>query len=421
MAAEIVHPLPPELLDPMYAAATRAYLSSDTGLSSPWRRRAVDLDLAWVARDAGRVVGTLRIVRDSLSVPGAPGRPSPRIPADLLTLVSVAPSHRRQGLLRQMLSASLTEAHDRGEPVSILVAAEYQIYGRFGYAPACWETTYEVNGFRPGAQVLGEPVGAMREIEPVEASDLAPPVYEAESLVRAGVIGRDDIWWDRELRRVGEDRAFVAPPEGGLPRHAVHVDPSGVVDGFVTWSVAQQDDGRDLGTLHVHEVLASTPVGYREVWRFLLGIDLIDRLHYPNRPVDDPLPWLLADARTAGASRSEDATWLRILDVPAALSARGYGVEGEIVLDVVDEAVGHWAGGRFRLTAGPEGATCVAAPEATADIRLPQSTLASLYLGGVRAALLGRTGGFDEQTPGAGARLDALFATPLAPWRATDF
>lgn len=422
MAVEIVHPLPPELLDPMYAAAMRAYLTTDTGLSAPWRRRAVDPGLAWVALDAGRVVGTLRTIEDTVSIPGAPGAACPQLNADLLSLVSVAPTHRRRGLLRQLLGESLTQAHERGKAVSALVAAEWEIYGRFGYAPATFETTYEVHGFRRGARVDTAAEGTVREVDVIEAAELAPPLHEAEAAARAGLIGRDDVWWDRELRRVGEGRAVVPDPSATPPRFVVHLDGAGAVDGYVRWSVKDRDDGRALGTLHVEEVLVSNPVAYRELWRFLLGIDLVDRLHYPRRPVDDPLPWILGDGRAAGPSRQEDAMWLRILDVPAALTARGYPVEDELVLDVVDPAVGHWAGGRWRLTAGPDGARCVAAPEATPDLRLPQATLASLYLGGVRAAALGAAGGrYDEETPGAAARLDRLFATPLAPWLATDF
>lgn len=421
MSAELVHPLPPELLDPMFAAAARAYLGQDHGTSSPWRRRAFDPDLAWVAQDHGRVVGTLRTIEDTVSVPGVAGQPYPRVPADLLSAVSVSPTHRRQGLLTRMLEASLTQARERGRAVAVLVAAEYEIYGRFGYAPAVFETAFEVAKHRSGARVTAPPVGSMREIDEYEASELAPAVHDAEADSRAGLLDRDEIWWDRELRRWGPQREVVASVDQKPLRFAVHADAAGRVDGYVSWSVQTPDSGRDLGTLAVHDLFATTPVGHRELWRFLLGIDLVDRLQVEHRPVDDPLPWLLADARTAGASAVGDAMWLRILDVPAALSARAYAAEDELVLDVVDPAVGNWAGGRWRLTAGPDGARCVPAGEATADLRLPQTTLASLYLGGVRAAVLAHTGGFDEETPGAGARLDRLFSTPLAPWRATDF
>lgn len=427
MPVEIVHPLPAELRDPLYAAAMRAYLNEDRGAATAWRARAVDPDRAWAATDGGRVVGTLRTIADTLSVPAAPGAVSPRVDADLLSLVSVSPTHRRRGLLRQMITASLHQARERGEAVSVLVAAEYGIYGRFGYAPAAWQTTFEVHTHRAGARVGGDPVGSLREVDPVDVSGLGPAVYEAEMDHRAGLIGRDEIWWDRELRRLGPQREVVPAREHPTsPRHVVHLDDDGGVDGYVSWRVAAQDSGRRLGTLEVADLFAAGPVAYRELWRFLLGIDLVDEVHAPGRPVDDLLPWLLADARTAGATGTGDAMWLRILDVPAALSARGYPVDDELVIEVVDPAVGGWAAGRWRLSAGPDGATCVAAAEATPDLTLPQTTLASLYLGGVRAALLAQrggtaAGGFDEHTPGAGARLDRLFATPLAPWRATDF
>ena len=53
-----------------------------------------------------------------------------------LTNVTVAPTHRRRGLLRRMITNDLRSAADRGEPVGIPIASEYPIYGRFGYGAA---------------------------------------------------------------------------------------------------------------------------------------------------------------------------------------------------------------------------------------------------------------------------------------------
>ena len=48
----------------------------------------------------------------------------------------MAPTHRRQGLLRRMLEPDLAASKERGEPVGMLIAAEFPIYGRFGYGSA---------------------------------------------------------------------------------------------------------------------------------------------------------------------------------------------------------------------------------------------------------------------------------------------
>lgn len=423
MPVEIVHPLDADLLHPMYRSALQAYLTTDDHahqVYESYRARSVDPALAWVARDRGRVVGTLRSIEGRLSVPGGPVEPRPDVVTDLLSLVSVAPTHRRQGLLTRMITGALTEAHERGAVLAALVAAEWPIYGRFGYAPAAFETSWAVDG-RVAALRDAARVGSLEEIDVEEASELAPPLYVAEARRRGGLVTRDELWWDRDLYRLGPDREQVDVPGITRSRHVVHRDDDGTVDGYVRWRVLAEDpDGAD-GVLKVTEVLAATPVAYRELWRFLLGIDLVSRLEYPSRPVDDPLPLLFTDGRAASVLRQGDALWLRLLDVPAALTARGYAVTDALVLDVVDPAVGGWGTGRWRLDVSPAGATCTAAAGATPDVTLPQTSLASLYLGGVSAATLAFAGGLDEHTPGAVARLDTVFGTGLAPWRATSF
>ena len=47
-----------------------------------------------------------------------------------VTVVGVYPSHRRRGILRQMMRAQLDDVHERGEPIAALWASEAAIYGR---------------------------------------------------------------------------------------------------------------------------------------------------------------------------------------------------------------------------------------------------------------------------------------------------
>jgi predicted acetyltransferase len=129
----------------------------------------------------------------------------------------------------------------------------------------------------------------------------------------------------------------------------------------------------------------------------------------------------LDDGRALRLSHQGDGLWLRLLDVPAALSARRYATTGELTLDVVDDDVGGYAAGRFTLRGGPDGAECVVAPSASADLRLGQRALASCYLGGVSLQAQLDAAQVEEITPGARHRADAMFGTAIAPWCATDF
>ncbi|MDQ1744867.1 MAG: hypothetical protein QOE23_3206, partial [Pseudonocardiales bacterium] len=130
--------------------------------------------------------------------------------------------------------------------------------------------------------------------------------------------------------------------------------------------------------------------------------------------------WLLTDGRAVQRTWTGDNEWLRLLDVPAALTARRYAGTDRLVLEVVD-AEGGWAAGRFSLDGGPAHAECRPAPTATADLRLSQRALAAIYLGGTTVRSQQQAGLVEEETPGAAARLEAMFWTAQQPWNATPF
>lgn len=56
-----------------------------------------------------------------------------------------------------MLDSSMRAAQTRGDAVSILIAAEWPIYGRFGYAPTTWSADYVLHRSRRGAVPAGDP------------------------------------------------------------------------------------------------------------------------------------------------------------------------------------------------------------------------------------------------------------------------
>jgi predicted acetyltransferase len=137
--------------------------------------------------------------------------------------------------------------------------------------------------------------------------------------------------------------------------------------------------------------------------------------------VDCPLKWFVDDLRRVRTVVHRDWLHVRILDVPAALSARRYAVDGELCLGVADGfRPGPETDGRFTVTArAGQGACGPAAGEP--DLVLDIAALGSLYLGGVRATDLAAAGLVTQRTPGALARADALFGWPTAPFCPTHF
>ena len=143
------------------------------------------------------------------------------------------------------------------------------------------------------------------------------------------------------------------------------------------------------------------------------GIDLRTTIECDDRPVDDPLPWMLADPRRLQRA-PRDGMWLRILDVQKALEARTYAREGRIVLEVRDEFC-PWNDGRYVLEGGADGASCAPTNEEP-DIALSAADLGATYLDGVAFSTLEHASRVEVASPEAVQLADAMFRTRRKPW-----
>jgi len=130
------------------------------------------LDRFLVAYDDGRPVGTTASFGFELTIPGG------FVPAAGVTWVTVLPSHRRRGIMRDFMRRQLEEVHERGEPVALLYASESAIYGRFGYGISAPNVTLDAQTDRFAFRDDPGPVGSMRLMSFDEALELFPPVYD---------------------------------------------------------------------------------------------------------------------------------------------------------------------------------------------------------------------------------------------------
>jgi len=373
----------------------------------------VDLERTWGAFDGQRVVGTLRSFATAFTVPGPA-----TVDASALTNVTVAPDHRRRGLLTEMITADLHASAARGEAVGILIASEYPIYGRFGYGAAIEGAAYAVD--LPSTRFRRRENDSEIDSGSVELVDLstmrheAPPLYERFRTARPGSIERSARWWDRVLHQAEVPGA--KPPQG---YQALYRSPQGVPEGYVRYRASQGwDSMRQTGELTVEELVATTPAAYERLWRFCCDVDLVTKVRAGDRPVDEVLPWLLEDGRAVRQTGRFDFLWVRVLDVVGALSSRRYSADGRLVIEVADTL--GFAGGRYALEGGPSGAVC-ARTDRAADLSMPVGALGSLYAGGVSARVLCDAGYVDEHTPGGLDRADVMFRSSPAPWCATWF
>ncbi|MFG2667866.1 GNAT family N-acetyltransferase [Streptomyces sp. NPDC048387] len=354
----------------------------------------------------GRCVATFRSFPQQLSVPGGAS-----VPSSAVTNVSVTSTHRRQGLLTRMMTAELTAAKERGDVVSTLIAAEYPIYGRYGFGPATTTAEWEIDvarcGLDPRLSGPGDG-GRIDLVDAAEARETGPGLHERLRPAVAGAVNRDDRWWNIAC---GVEQTRARPYKERF--FALYRDAAGEPAGLAAYVVDDHwtEEKRPLNTLQVKDLIAVTPEAERALWRFLCSMDWVLKVRTGYRAPDDIVPLLLPDPRAARLVTSADFVWLRLLDVERALSARTYAVPGVLVLDVADAA--GLADGRYRLDAAA--GTCTRTGE-PADLRLDVSALGSLYLGDESAVRLAALGRLTQEREGAAALADAVFRTARRPW-----
>ncbi|MFJ3304425.1 GNAT family N-acetyltransferase [Streptomyces sp. NPDC086549] len=359
------------------------------------------------AFDGGRCVSTFRSFAQEVTPVGGAA-----VPADAISNVTVSPTHRRRGLLTRMMSQDLAAAKDRGDVVATLIAAEYPIYGRYGFGPATWMTEWTVDVLRTGLDPRWSGPEDGGRIDLVEAEDvrkLGPELHQRVRRVQAGAVSRGELWW-RE--NTGAVRMFAG--DWTEPFYAVYRSASGEVEGMVSYESDNNWQGKlPNNTADVNWLLASTPAAERALWHYLCSIDWITKVKSGWRSPDDLLPFFLPDPRAAKVTTHADWLWVRILDVVRALEARTYEGAGTLVLEVVDRH--GLAGGRYRLEASPEGASCTPTTE-DAELVLDVAELSTLWLGDERATRLVALGRAEEARAGAARVADALLHTSGRPW-----
>jgi len=371
-----------------------------------------ELDRSLAAFDGDRIVGTAGADSLELTLPGGA-----TIPVGGLTAVAVLPTHRRRGILRALMERHFQDVEARGEAVSALLAAESIIYGRFGYGPATTAVELELDPRRAAFLRPSAGSGRIRLVDGDEAAKLLPDFHDRHRRRQPGEVSRKPSWWT----------LYQADPESereGFSRHydAVYETEPGRLDGWVSYRVQHRwsDGALPSYLVKVRTLYALTGEAEAALFRYCLDLDLAGTVQFQDRPARDSLPWLLADPRRLRTMAAADYLWVRLLDLPAALTARRYAHRDALVIEVGDPLRPRNQG-RFRLEGAPDGAACQPAGSATPDLALGIAELSAAYLGGVPLTTLARAGRVAELTPGALLRADAMFTSTPAPWCTTSF
>lgn len=369
-------------------------------------RRHFASERNFAAFDGGRMVGTAGAPVREFTLPGPVSAP-----AAAVTRVAVEATDRRRGVLTAMMSHQLRQAREEGLALSILVASESVIYGRFGYglASSVHDLRVQPRGLR---FVVPEPPLTPRLLTHEEADEILPAAFDRARRAHPGQIERAASWWEYwRLERSRDEHVAVVE------------DASGVARGFARYTMRSSWDDAAIPdtTMEARDVIWETGEAGVAIWRYLLGIDLVRTIRMHARPMDEPLRWMLDDPRRVTGVGPRDFLWVRFVDVAAALASRRYAVPGRLIVDVTSDDLLPGNGGVWALEVGDDGMATVQRADAAPDVSCGIADLGAAFFGGVTFSALARAGRVREERAGGLVRADTLFSSGAQPWCATLF
>jgi predicted acetyltransferase len=383
-----------QLMGTVFHRATR-----DEETTAIWRD-LYEPDRALLVEDGGVVVAHAAAYTRELSIPGGV------LPAAHVSMVGVAPTHRRRRLLTRLMRRQLAEVP---EPIAVLWATEGRIYPRFGYGMATRQLSFTVDN-REARLPDDTRAGRLQNTTAAESRPELERVYEAARRDRPGWSSRDGRWWARRFADPPDSRDGAS--ELRITRHQADDG----VDGYALWrGKLNWGGGGPEGEVRVEELVATNLDAYLALWRFLFSVDLTRtvKLDPPFGSPDEPLLHLVNEPNQL-QSRLGDGLYVRLVDLPAALSARRYATHLDLVIEVTDPLLPENTG-RWRLVADLEKANCTRT-DAPADLACGMVELGAAYLGGTSLGALAAAGRVRELTPGALPAASAAFGWHLTPY-----
>ncbi len=387
--------------DDLAQIASTAFNEMTDEETSAAERARFEPDRFLVARRAGEIAGTSAVLTRRLAIPGG------TVAAGHITDVSVAPTHRRRGVLSTMMGRLFADIRAAGEPIAVLWASEARIYQRFGFGLGVRKAGFTIDSREVTLPPAGPTPGRLREAPLAKIRDEIAAFYDTLYAGRNGWSQRLPRYWDYLLADPASGR------NGGSALRAVLHDGEAGLEGYVLFRTAQSwNDGGPTGEVRVREVVATSRRAYTELWRFLLTLDLTRSVTAWINGLDEPLFFMVDEPRRMLAKVS-DGLWVRVVDLPAALTARRYATDIDVVIEVTDARIPANSG-RWRLTGSPTAASCTPTDDPT-ELRCDVRALGAAYLGGTTLAALANAGLVEESRPGALATASVGFGWHEAP------
>ncbi|MCB9548110.1 MAG: GNAT family N-acetyltransferase [Myxococcales bacterium] len=321
------------------------------------------------------------------------------VPAMGFAGVGILPEWRRQGAAVAMMTEDLRRLRATGVALANLYASTHALYARVGFGDA---GNHHIGTVTPAGIRVGPAPGLTTRRLGEADRPAMKALYTARAARRTGHLDRGHYVWFRVFR------AWE-----GREAHCTGVFDGDRLAGYIVWRRAAPYPPCDVTII---DVVAPTPAVTRRLWQFLADQGtMVDTFHLATAPHD---PFWLALPHPGPKLVTKSPWMLRLVDLPAAIAARGYPahVSVRVGLAVEDatlpENAGAWTlvveGGRGRLERGGD-------VETTVTIE----GLAALYTGFQDAATVEARGLFTGDA-GAAERLDRAFGGPV-PWMSDMF
>lgn len=366
-----------------------------------WAERYVVPGRVYAASLDGQLAGTSNSFPGELTLPGGQ-----RVPHAAVTHVGVLPHFSRRGVLRALFSQQLADLYRQGVAVATLRASQGTIYGRFGFGIAT-----AIQDLRIDKRELPSLPAAEGDIRLLPAAN----AWEAQQAIvarfphpHAGTLTRWPQWWALQQHRLAHS---------SLNHYVALACKDGEAQGFVRYHAKPDDNWlySTERTLVVDDLHAADPQLAAQLLGYLLQLDIARYIELPHRPVDDPLPLLLANPRAVQQTGRIDESWLRIINVEQTLNARRY-ASGEAVTLAIDDPLLAENHGVWRLSSDG-----IQRSASRPDITLGIDALAMLLLGEYTAQQLAAARRLQPHHSQAAARLTCLLACHEHPWSGIFF
>jgi predicted acetyltransferase len=347
-----------------------------------------------VAELDDRIVGTVKVRNYQQYFGGA------AVPMGGVANVAVSPAARGHGVANALLDAILPEMRDREQCVSALYPSVPPLYRGRG-----WEQTgnYERVTLRPEHFTFVPKPAERLVMRRATKDDLSPlhDCYQRFATTVDGMLDRSTDAFQRD-KLLDLDIVDVAPGPGGTVR------------GYLT---GERPEGEKLT---VHDLVADdldTVLGLFSNLARWSGI-----ISDISLRIDDPAWWQLIVPHPVVYDVRNHPWMLRVVDLPAAVAARGWPFAAHLAdmsvdIEVTDEHAS-WQSGRHRIVV--DGGKVRCEPGGQGTVRLHARALGPWFAGSADTAML-RRAGLIEGDANAARVLDLVTGAPRLPRMADSF